>query len=146
MTDLTVGVIRRQRFIEARMMEVPQEDGRPRNWRTWAVKPEFQELAQKFLRNKVLIKFTTSNVSDFGSYDHADMDDVVEDIHRYCDENCTGFWTMDKSYSRDKDWDSTTSSMISKGTGSGFFEIFFENEADIAPFLNKCALMLKLSN
>jgi len=146
MVEVNIGVVRRQRFLSQDIMELKTESGRSLSYRTWNVRPEFQDLVMKFHRNKVMLHFSISNIDvSSKAQDHADIDTARDAIHKYCDENCTGFWSMDKSYSRDRDFNNVTNVFTLLGTGQGFFLVYFENEEDIEPFLKHCALILKLS-
>jgi hypothetical protein len=144
MVDITFGVIRRSRFIERDVFEDVDKDGRLSSWPTWKPKEGFRDLVMAFHRNKVLMRLTTSNLGSSNA-DHADIDKVLEDLHTYCDDNCTGFWTLTKSYRRETEWDSASGRPRDLGTGTGQVTIHFENEEDIEPFLKNCATVLKLS-
>lgn len=144
MVEITLGTIRRSRFVDKRTFSEPNEREYT-SIASWQAKPGYEALVEKFIRNKILIKLSTVVDFDNGNDSHGnDIDPVIESIHEYCDENCSGLWTMNTSYRRKSDW--TTGSPVQGRLGSGEISVHFENEEDIEPFLKNSAILIKLSN
>lgn len=148
MSDVTFGSIRRRRYIDRSIIEeaIP-DDKRTRNpyLGFCGVRPQFAELYQRMIGNQVLMEFKTSGLNiEKGEFQ--DIKAVVRDIHEYCDQHCTGFWTYTRTYSRDYEYNVQNMVRQDKGSGVGRFLMHFEKEEDIEPFLKNCAMVLKLKN
>lgn len=144
MADITFGTIRRSRYISRKVYEHPSEHN---NAPTWDAKPGFEDLIQKFLRNQVVMDFTISNLADSPTRTETDekLDHAESMINEYCDSTCTGFWSRYRTYHRNGSYDVNTNQYQYHNTASGKIIIYFENEADLEPFLKNCATVLKLS-
>lgn len=147
MTDITFGSIRRSRFLNRIVFEKVDKDGQKFKQPTWDAKPGYEALVDQFIRNKVKMDFTTSSFNTIVEHDHDDdINPVIVKIHQYCDDNCTGLWTMNHTYFRKSEYDPVSYRIINQEKGQGRIMVHFENEADIEPFLKNCAVLLKLSS
>lgn len=148
MSEITLGTIRRRRYIDRTIIELPRADddkivNPPLGY--GGIRAEWQSLYEKMLQNQVLMEFKTSEVNvQKGSYQ--DIKPMIMEIHEYCDKHCTGFWTYTRTYSRAFDYNQVSLTRQDKDHGAGRFIVHFEKEEDLEPFLKNCALVMKLSH
>lgn len=141
MTTISISTARRSRYINRSIYEL--KDERHSNAPTWKAAPGFEALVDQFIRNKVLIQFTTAffTAEDEDLYDDGDIKELVGDIHEYCDMNCTGLWTLHKRYHRNKDFDQKTNTWIRYDTGRGDVTVHFEMPDDADKFIKECKVV-----
>lgn len=149
MTEVAITRARRSRYISKSVYE-QDEERRGSRAPTWIAAPGYEDLVRAFMRNKVEVKVATAyfdhndRFDDYGD-DYKDISDLVEGIRDHCEVNCTGFWTMHQSYSRNAEYDHVNHKRVQLDTGRGQVLVCFENEQDVQGFLDS-EIIQKLSN
>lgn len=134
MTEIRTSPARRTRYISRIVYE---SDERHHNLPSWNPKRGFENLVMNFLRNKVEFEITTAFFDASADERGNDIEPLIARIRDLCDENCTGFWTYNHSYRRNRVVDFATASEELLDTGKGRFAIHFENEVDLEMFIEK---------
>lgn len=136
MTEISITSYRQSRYIDKMVYE--DREHSKNNAPCWIPGKGFEELIQQFIRNKVFVAFATAYFEPM-TYREDKLQDIekwIEELKAFCDGMATGLWTFHHVYSRKAEFDTKTGNYTYFDTGSGRLMVHFENEQDVATFLN----------
>jgi hypothetical protein len=146
MANFRCMIARRCRFIARDAIYLPVPEDKTGNARSFTVKPGFEALAMAFKRNRVMLTFDITNISNDSQYrEPKEFVEIREGISAFCDAHATGMWTWSYKYSNGSTYDTALSRRVNEDIGTAAMTVQFENEQDIDVFLRQCAVIIKLT-